>query len=462
MTEDLGSHPAWRSFFLLLIITTAVAFFLTVVCLIRKWKAFSSRLQRQHPVKPKEVLWLQVPPRQHPLDPTKKAWFKVLLRLNFLTFICGGIAMMSLQFALYFGTTQGSDSSTSIALFTAGFVVPSGVFILLQFKKHVALVPQALSIDQLVQGMYIALWGISFYSFSYFTRKSYQCLRKYPCSQRLAIWIRTIRNKSPMMTGMMYLPLAATHVFACIFLLPFSFRGAKKVRDEEDRDKAIHSSISIAQAPQNDTEHPEQSFLGPHTHATTFEGDVNSPSSILVVSLSIMALSAGLSSRFNGSTSLATVLGLQTLFGVGAGLGASQFALFSLDRSSVLSPPASTSQEKNTIQHVLPMFAEMVGGSIGTAAAQAICTSLLKRGELERVGPTDVREKSSGEAVETVNGAMTRTFFVATVAGALPVGITVALGAAIIAIAVTPVGGCIAGFFWRRARKNAARGVQGK
>jgi hypothetical protein len=166
MTASLGSHPAWRSFFLLLIITTSVAFFLTAASLIIGWKALATK-----------------PPGQHHLDPQKNRLFQVLLRLDFFGLVAGSIAMISLHFALYLGATQHWNSSSVITLFTAGFGVPSGLFVFLQSKKHSAeemlpvMIPiRELSFRQSIQAFYISLWGVSFYSFSYFTCKSYRRL----------------------------------------------------------------------------------------------------------------------------------------------------------------------------------------------------------------------------------------------------------------------------------------------
>jgi hypothetical protein len=166
MTANLGSHPAWRSFFLLLIITTSVAFFLTAASLIIGWKAFAAK-----------------PSYQHHLLLHKNGLFQVLLRLDFFSFVAGSIAMISLHFALYLGATQHWNSSSVITLFTAGFGVPSGLFVFLQSKKHYGeemlpvMIPiRELSFRRSMQAFYISLWGVSFYSFNYFTCKSYQSL----------------------------------------------------------------------------------------------------------------------------------------------------------------------------------------------------------------------------------------------------------------------------------------------
>jgi hypothetical protein len=271
------------------------------------------------------------------------------------------------------------------------------------------------------------------------------------------MWIQILRNNSPVMSGVMYLPLAATHLFTCLFVLPVIFWRMGRLRLEVHQNKTSSGPGTVKPAQKVDTEKQDSQPSLTHIHANFHKDDSSSPVYILVASLSTMALCAGISSTFNPSTPLATMLGLQTLFSISVGLGASQSALFGLNWSAMLSPPPSISQEENRMQPNLAIFAEMVGGSIGTTAAQAILTHLLRHQDLDLVlrgGITNIRESSSGEALEralaVINTAMTRTFFVATAAGALPVGIPVALGAALLAIAVTPFGWCFAYLWWRR------------
>jgi MFS family permease len=162
MTENLGSHPAWRSFFLFLIITTAVAFFFTVAILLVDWRHLTIKVSGWRPPQSK---WSKVS--------------KLLLRLDFFSFIWGSVAMTSLQFALHVGNTQTWHSYKLIPLFVAGFGLPSMFFFLLQSRQPAEMLPaiipfRALSILEVVKAVCIALWGIGFYSFSYFTRKAHQ------------------------------------------------------------------------------------------------------------------------------------------------------------------------------------------------------------------------------------------------------------------------------------------------
>jgi MFS family permease len=163
MTEDLGSRRAWRSVFLLTIFTTAVADCLTVANLLSNWKALATKI-----------------PGQRPLHPRKDKLLQVLARLDFFSFISGSIAFISLQFALYLGTTQGWNSLGVISLLTTGFGVSSTLFIFQQSQKHFtaetlpAIIPmRGLSLRQVVHAICIASWGFSFYSFSFFTREFY-------------------------------------------------------------------------------------------------------------------------------------------------------------------------------------------------------------------------------------------------------------------------------------------------
>jgi hypothetical protein len=273
------------------------------------------------------------------------------------------------------------------------------------------------------------------------------------------MWIQILRNNSPVMSGVMCLPLAATHLFTCLFVLPVIFWRMGRLKLEVHQNKTSSGPGTVQPAQKVDTEKQDQQPSSTHIHASFHKDDSSSPVYILVASLSTMALCAGISSTFNPSTSLATMLGLQTLFSISAGLGASQSALFGFNWSTMLSPPPSISEEENRMQPNLAIFAEMVGGSIGTTTAQAILTHLLRHQDFDFVltgGVTNTRKILSGEALERalaiINTAITRTFFIATAAGALPVGLPVALGATILVIAVSPLG-WIAYVLYRRRQR---------
>jgi hypothetical protein len=181
------------------------------------------------------------------------------------------------------------------------------------------------------------------------------------------------------MSAILYLPLAATNLFTCLLISPFILRRVEEVTDEENRGKTSKASRTTKSVPQSGNEIQEQPAILANKRSTgdpdTKHKDNHLPVYIPVASLCVMALCAGISSRFDGSTPTATMLGIQILFSMGAGLGASQFALSGLSWTVMQSPPAKqgdNSQEENMVQPNLAIFAEMVGGSIGLAAAQTI------------------------------------------------------------------------------------------
>ena len=182
-----------------------------------------------------------------------------------------------------------------------------------------------------------------------------------------------------------------------------------------------------------------------------------------------MALASGLFTRLNFHTSTATLLGLQALFGLGAGFGVFRLGVSRVIRSG-LRGRASISEEPEPLPKATlltlngAIFAEMIGGSVGIAAAQAVFVSQLSNAISEtrndmyekivlRGGATNFKDKLTGDVLdkvlETFNKALTRTFFVATGAGALPFAIPVT----IVALMLTPFGA--GGYFLWRRRKRA-------
>jgi hypothetical protein len=158
----------------------------------------------------------------------------------------------------------------------------------------------------------------------------------------------------------------------------------------------------------------------------------------LSVSLALMALSAGLSSRFDAHTPLATVLGLQILFSAGAGLGAYQVGFFGL---------RWTTTNKDTIEleilqiiSTLAVFSEMIGGSLGITVGQTALISQLSKqipehgADMSLIwmgGPTNSRDKLTGDVLEQAlniwNGALTSSFYVSAAAGAFALAVVLAM-----------------------------------
>jgi hypothetical protein len=193
------------------------------------------------------------------------------------------------------------------------------------------------------------------------------------------------------------------------------------------------------------------------------------PSISLIVSLGWMALSAGLSSNFDATTSTSSVLGLEVLFSAGAGIGALRFALpqsimWPLFSSHPMDCHQSESVRGLYLTRTMMIRMECLGGAIGIAAAQAVFVSKLTRASLNdqevqlgslilHSGATNFKHKLRGDVLDAAlgmyNNALTRTFFVATTAGALPTGF-------IGFMAIPPF--IFFYFLWRRLKK----GTRGK
>jgi hypothetical protein len=187
----------------------------------------------------------------------------------------------------------------------------------------------------------------------------------------------------------------------------------------------------------------------------------------LIVSLGFMALSAGLFSNFDATTSTSSVLGLEVLFSVGAGLGAFRFALPQSIMWPVISIHSVNCRPQESTDGLdlskLMIYLEFLGGAIGIAAAQAVFVSELTRTSpndqeaqfrsiILQSGATNFKSKLSSDTLHTavalkiVNRALTRTFFVTTAAGALPIGI--------IGLMATPPFLFFLFFFWQRQKKR--------
>ena len=118
-----------------------------------------------------------------------------------------------------------------------------------------------------------------------------------------------------MRTGTAYLPTAATYLFGCILTLASFTLLSKDARPL-------------------------------------------SPIYLFLISLVIMALSAGLISRLDTQTSLSTILGLQMLFGVGAAIGALKMMALPC---SMLTDNFTRFQDM-AVSESVRIFAEMLGG----------------------------------------------------------------------------------------------------
>jgi hypothetical protein len=173
-----------------------------------------------------------------------------------------------------------------------------------------------------------------------------------------------------------------------------------------------------------------------------------------------MALAAGLMARFDSGTSISTLLGLQVLFSIGVGTGAFQMVWAGLT-TELLKRVRERGPPRDVMQWIsFAIFAEMLGASVGISIAQTVFTTQLSREvkannleDLLHSGVTNFREGLNSEQLDTAivvfNTAITRTFYVATAAGAWPFGL-----AALILLVCIPISPCLF-LMWRRRRARS-------
>ncbi|KAH8731769.1 hypothetical protein GQ44DRAFT_800298 [Phaeosphaeriaceae sp. PMI808] len=276
------------------------------------------------------------------------------------------------------GFSYPSNSGSDIPHFGAILHIPTWKKLAHSFSTNNSLIRPAkaqparhFSPTDMLEAFYNLMWGSSFYSFCHF----------------FPTWLRAIRNYSYIQTGVLFLPLATTNIFIYVVLATTS-TATRKIK---------------------------------HWKPAT-----------CAVSLALIALSAGLSSRFDSSSSLATITGLAILFSIGVGLSVPQ----SKSRKAGL----NTTFEDKIYWSAIGTSLWTFGGSIGIAVAQAVLirqisnglpntNSGIPRSLILHSGATNFRDKFQGKALESatevLNRAITSTFYVATTAGALPFAITV-------------------------------------
>jgi hypothetical protein len=165
MIENSRADAAWRPYFLLILIATAVVF---LIYLFRVF--YFSRLSMLAVLRLKH-------PRQRRLDPTRSKISQILLRLDIQGFLWCSIATVCLQLAIYFGASQSWNTALVISLLTAGFGLSFAMFVLLQFcspltfSEQTAIPFRKLGSGSLIRALFTALWGFSYHSFSHITRK---------------------------------------------------------------------------------------------------------------------------------------------------------------------------------------------------------------------------------------------------------------------------------------------------
>jgi hypothetical protein len=162
----------------------------------------------------------------------------------------------------------------------------------------------------------------------------------------------------------------------------------------------------------------------------------------MTASLGCIAISTGLSFRFNQATSDSMVVGLLVLLGFGAGLSTFHFAQYRVTWSDLFNYRTTevddeTFDELDSGWHNLAIFVEMLGGSIGIAASQAVFMSrLIKLSTDAKIGTfnmgattykTKLSDMDLAKALRIRNDALTKSFLVATAAGALPFAVPVVM-----------------------------------
>jgi MFS family permease len=166
MIEHLHADTAWRSYFLVILIATAVVFLIYLFRVL-----YLSHLS----------IWalLRLKDReQRRLNPTRSKISQILLRLDIPSFLWCSIAMVCLQLAFYFGPSQSWNTALVISLLTAGFGLSFAMFILDQFRRPQleaelpAIIPfRMLKSGAILKALCTALWGFSYHSFSHLIRK---------------------------------------------------------------------------------------------------------------------------------------------------------------------------------------------------------------------------------------------------------------------------------------------------
>jgi hypothetical protein len=251
---------------------------------------------------------------------------------------------------------------------------------------------------------------------------------------------------------------------------PYILRRTKETRDEEQQ--AVPPTIRERKGPDEAsscTGAPETSQTRASAIRQPTKSHYSPPLATAIGSLAIMALAAGLFSRFEVFTSESTVLGLLSLFGAAVGVDISRsvqpgMALIEVMRD--INPALRLDSRAHSFEHDnLAILAEMIGGSMGIAAAQAVFISQLSI-QIPRSGSdlsviwaggiTGFRENLSGETLDRAlvifNTAITRTFYLATAAGALPVALPLIIGIIILVLILTPPGWAL--FVWYLIRKG--------
>lgn len=144
-----------------------------------------------------------------------------------------------------------------------------------------------------------------------------------------------------------------------------------------------------------------------------------------LLSLILMAIGSGLSTTIDSHTTLAKLMGFQTIFSLGAGIGVCASIISSYitaDYDIQTRPPVrSTPNEILIFGACLVFLAEQFGVAVSIPVGQAVFMSLLKRyGLVKLVNGSGVsfKQKMEGELLaanfDGFNAALTRVFFICT------------------------------------------------
>ncbi|KAH7071477.1 hypothetical protein BKA63DRAFT_73433 [Paraphoma chrysanthemicola] len=306
--------------------------------------------------------------------PTRISYKLTIMTLDVIV-SCGG--MICFQFAMYYGAMRSWDDALVLSLLLAGCGGCLILWILLQIRQATH---QHLSLKAWLALFFWALWGASYQSFGLF----------------LVLWLHSVRGYSTLRTSILFLPVAATPLLRTCFAMTVGILQANS---------RFRTKLS----------HPRMSHLQP-------------------AALGCIALSAGLLSRIDMTTSVGIFVGLQLVFSIGGG------ALIHGDAFAYLKQPMDNKERYKTVPESTTAYlakvdiSQSLGGYIGIVAAQTVFLSQLlgqssepgvNIGLIINGGATNFKTGMSADALakalDILNNAITRTFLVAAAAGALPI-----------------------------------------
>ncbi|KAF2728232.1 hypothetical protein EJ04DRAFT_569684 [Polyplosphaeria fusca] len=334
------------------------------------------------------------------------------------SFLVGIAAPLLLIFGLYLGPSRGWRNAVVIVLLVLAWIA-FGLMLLIRAWKADGpnFLRRGFSWRVWTPIALSGLWGCCFYPINHF----------------FPIWLQSVKNFTATRAGVLFLPslgssMATSMILGAVALIYFH------------RYKVPRTA-------------------GPATsNITVFS------TSILLVSLALMATGCGLFSTLTAGVSLPNLVGYQILFGVGTGMGSS--FLFAVVQEELR---RARRDDESAVATRAVTLMQSLGGCISITAAQTIFMSLLKPEfqhlasigapiKVDAIGATDYRSEvppaALNAAVAAYNKAITRSFFYSTAVGGLVPGFFVA-GIVISGAGLVLCSPCIYLWRWRKTRTNA-------